>query len=147
MDPADAAMFVALLAVFAAGVVYVRVNELEQEIETLKREKAAGLREALNEAPLSVTHHRSGERPRGALLVHNAGKGVATDVAVHINRTNKPAATPVIEGNVATIERIAAGQRVTIDTTTESDDTWPIDVLVTWVDARGPQSTLRRVSR
>lgn len=140
-------MFVALLSVFTSGVLYVRTNELEEQIAQIKRERKVALRSALDESSVSVSHHRSGERPRGALVVHNMGKGAATNVTVHVHRTAHPSPTPVIPGNVVAIERLGGGQRMTIDTTTERDDVWPIDVLVTWDDARGPQSVLRSVSR
>lgn len=140
-------MFVALLAVFIGGLLYVRINELEHDVADLKRERFADVKQAQNEAAILVSHHRSGERPRGSLVLHNAGKGIATDVVLRVQRTSMPSRTPIITHDEATVPQIGPGQRVSVDTTTDVDEAWPIDVLVTWSDPRGPQSTARSVQR
>jgi hypothetical protein len=140
-------MFVALLAVFISGMIYVKVNDLAREVSDLQRIRTAEIRQSRNEANLLVTHHRSGERPRGTLVVHNNGKAIATNVEVVLQRTSMPVLTPIIPGNVATIDKLLPDQRVSIDTTTERDDAWPVDVFVAWQDPRGPQTLARSVQR
>lgn len=147
MDESTGAVFIALLSVFISAMVYLRLNEVDHQVSELRRMRDAEVKQGRNEAVLVVSHHRSASDQRGALVVHNTGKAIANNVVVRIQRTTMPTSFPLIAGNEAMIEKIIPGQRITLDTTTSADDIWPVDVLVTWEDPRGPQSTARSVQR
>jgi hypothetical protein len=147
MDTADGAMLIAVISFFMAILLYIRQNNLEQEIVSIRESRKIVDAEAAQSAVMTITHHRSGERPRGSFLLSNAGKVHARDVTVNVQSYNSHPSTPVIEGGATGIDLVKAGQRITIDTTTEKDDEWPIEVLITWTDSRGPQAEVRQVSR
>jgi hypothetical protein len=127
--------------------IYVKVNDLERQVSDLQRIRTAEIRQGRNEANLLVTHHRSGDKPRGTITVHNKGKAIATDISVLVQRTSMPVLTPIIPGNRIDVPKLMPDERTMIDTTTDRDDAWPIDVLVTWTDPRGPQSLARALQR
>jgi hypothetical protein len=147
MELDEAAVLISLIAFFLVVGLYLRQNGLEEQITEMEKSRKADEQDARRSAVLTVTHHSSGGEPKGYFLLHNAGRAPADEVILQIRSYASTPSRPLIEGGVAAVEHMRAGERVTIDTDTVDDGAWPVEALLTWKDAEGPQSTAREVSR